>query len=215
MSSDTRPPLRADAERNRRRILDAAQELYASQGLEVSLDEIARHAGVGVGTVYRRFANREELINELFEERLAELLEIAESCLDDPDPLHAVETFLHRVIGEQANDRGLREVTLGSSHGTDRMARMRDQMMPLAQRLIGRAQAAGVIRADMAVTDLPIIAFTIANSADYTEPISPKAWTRLLTFMLDGLRTPNPTPMTAPPLTTDGVEQAMSAWKAH
>ena len=79
-------PLRRDAERNRQRILAAAAEVFNERGLDVSLDEIARHAGVGVGTVYRRFSTKEELVEALFMERLGAVAAIAEQALKAPDP---------------------------------------------------------------------------------------------------------------------------------
>ncbi|GAB3681151.1 TetR/AcrR family transcriptional regulator [Actinocorallia lasiicapitis] len=212
MSSDTRP-LRADAERNRRRVLNAAAELFAEQGLEVTLDDIARHAGVGVGTVYRRFANREALVDELFEEKLVQLVTIAEQALTEPDPWLALSGFLTGMCTAQAGDRGLREIVLGGSHGSDRVRRTRERLMPIGRTLIERAQAAGVVRADLNVTDMPIIAFTIATVADYTGAIAPEAWRRQLAFVLDGLRTPEPAELTAPPLTVDQVDVVMRGWR--
>src|ERR1700761_4755874 len=98
MATTSERPLRKDAERNRQRVLDAARELFAERGLGVSLDDIARHAGVGVGTVYRRFPDKEQLIDALFEERIGEMLSAAGESLEMPDPWLALVRFLERAL---------------------------------------------------------------------------------------------------------------------
>src|SRR5919199_6062316 len=90
--------LRKDAARNRQRLLDAASELFAARGLDVTLNDIAHHAGVGVGTAYRRFANKEEVIDALFEQRLNEVATRAEAALTDPDAWHGLTSFLEQSL---------------------------------------------------------------------------------------------------------------------
>src|SRR6187551_3752942 len=102
-------PLRADAERNRRRILVAAAEVFAKRGLDAGLDEIARHAGVGTGTVYRRFPDKALLIDALFESRIDSLLEVARTALARPDAWDGLVHFLEKSIEMQQADRGLKE----------------------------------------------------------------------------------------------------------
>src|SRR5207248_4027407 len=102
-------PLRADAERNRQRILDAARELFADRGLGVTLNDIAHHAGVGVGTVYRRFPDKKQLIDGLFEQRLEDLVALMDLAVSDPDPWRGLSGFLEHALELQAADRGLRE----------------------------------------------------------------------------------------------------------
>src|ERR1700710_870300 len=109
MTSETRP-LRKDAERNRERLLAAARELFASRGLEVTLNDIAHHAGVGVGTAYRRFANKEEVIDALFEEGLQDMAAAAQDALVDDDAWRGLVTFLERSMHMQFGDRGLNEI---------------------------------------------------------------------------------------------------------
>src|ERR1700712_2664296 len=106
MTSETRP-LRKDAERNRERLLAAARELFAQRGLGVTLNDIAHHAGVGVGTAYRRFANKEEIIDALFEEALADIAAAANEALVNPDAWAGLEAFLERSLHLQFGDRGL------------------------------------------------------------------------------------------------------------
>src|SRR4030081_3887646 len=95
-------PLRKDAERNRQRILEAARELFTQQGLGVTLNDIAHHAGCGVGTVYRRFPDKEQLIDALFEERVGELVARAEEALSDRDPWLGLIGFLEYGLQQQA-----------------------------------------------------------------------------------------------------------------
>jgi AcrR family transcriptional regulator len=105
--STTERPLRRDAERNRERILQAAAELFTERGLDVTLNDIAHHAGVGVGTVYRRFPDKETLIDALFEVRLAQIVALAEAQSRVEDPWEALSGFLERALEMQSADRAL------------------------------------------------------------------------------------------------------------
>jgi AcrR family transcriptional regulator len=181
-------PLRRDAERNRQRILAAARELFAERGLDVTLDDIARGAGVGVGTVYRRFPDKEQLIDALFEERVGEISKAAGESLLIADPWSAFVGFLERSLELQAEDRGLKEVLLGSAHGQARVERARREIEPLVSQLLRRAQDAGAIRADLDVHDLILLQHAIGEVADYTREADPQVWRRMLVIVLDGLR---------------------------
>src|SRR5207244_7455255 len=110
-------PLRRDAERNRQRILDAARVVFAERGLSGSHDDIARQAGVGVGTVYRRFPDKEQLIDALFEARIGEVAEVARAAVGNPDPWEALVGFVIRAQELQSQDRGLKEIVLGGTRG--------------------------------------------------------------------------------------------------
>ena len=115
MATTSEQPLRRDAERNRQRILDTAGQLFAERGLGVSLDEIARHAGVGVGTVYRRFPDKDQLIDALFEARIGEILAVATASLEISDPWEALVHFLERSMELQVKDRALKELLHGTT----------------------------------------------------------------------------------------------------
>src|SRR5438067_13101700 len=121
----TEKPLRADAERNRRRILEAAAELFATKGLSVGLDEIAHHAGVGVGTAYRRFPDKRKLIEELFEDRVARMVALAERALAADDAWEGLAGFIERATEHQIANRGLKELVFGSDQGRALSARAR------------------------------------------------------------------------------------------
>lgn len=207
-------PLRRDAERNRQRILDAAREVFAEQGLRGSHDEIARRAGVGVGTVYRRFPDKEQLIDALFEDRVAEIAELAHTALAMDDPWEGLALFLVRGQELQSGDRGLKELILGADGGHARVERARGEISPLVERLLDRAQAAGVVRADITVTDLPLIQFALGAIIDATHATAPDTWRRALAIVLDGLRSPDPSPLGAPPLTLEQFDCAMHEMSA-
>jgi len=181
-------PLRRDAERNRRRILDAARVVFAERGLSASHDDIAREAGVGVGTVYRRFPDKEELIDALFEARIEEIAVLAGAAADHPDPWTALVGFLTRMQELQSEDRGLKEIVLGGAHGAKRGMAARSLIEPLAARVLQRAKAAGVLRSDVELTDLFLVQLAIGTIAESSRDISPDVWRRTMTLVLDGLR---------------------------
>src|SRR5205823_4492319 len=150
-------PLRRDAERNRQRILDAARELFTERGLSVTLNDIAHHAGVGVGTVYRRFPDKAQLIDALFEQRLQQIVELVEAARTDSDPWNGLTRFFEEVLELQAADRGLKELLLGAPGAPARVARLREQIRPLVADIVQRARAAGHLRADCEPEDLGIV----------------------------------------------------------
>lgn len=211
-ASDPAPaPLRRDAERNRRRLLAAAAEVFAERGLEVTLDDIAREAGVGVATAYRRFANKEELIDALFEERIGELVATAQDALTDEDPWRGLVGFLERSLERQATDRGLQQILFDAHHGRERVGRARARLAPPIGELVRRAQEAGELRPDLVATDVPLISMMVGTVVDFTRGVSPAAWRRHLELVLDGLRVRRdaPTPLPEPGLVDDEFERAM------
>jgi AcrR family transcriptional regulator len=214
MATTSERPLRRDAERNRQRILDAAVVLFAERGLGVSLDEIARHAGVGVGTVYRRFPDKEQLIDALFEDRLGEILAAANDSFEMSDPWEALVSFIVGSMELQVKDRGLKELLLGTSTAHARIEQGRQQIQPVVEAILARAQDAGVVRDDIAVSDLMLLQHAIGEAADYTREAAPEAWRRLMAIALDGLRPDRrrPSAMPVPPLDEDQVVCSMREW---
>jgi AcrR family transcriptional regulator len=207
-------PLRADAERNRRKLLDAAAELFARKGLSVGLDEIARHAGVGVGTAYRRFPDKEQLIEALFEDRVEQVVALAERAAERDDAWEGLVEFVTGNVELQSSDQGLKELVFGSPHGRARVESARARIMPAAGRLVARAQAAGELRGDIAQTDVALTVFMLTGLADLTRGTRPDVWRRHLRIVLDGLRTPEPGEMPAAPLSPDALEEVIAALPA-
>lgn len=214
MTINARPdrPLRADAERNRGRILAAAARVFAERGLDVSLDDIAAAAGVGVGTVYRRFPDKDALIDALFEAKIAHVEAVARQALEIEDPWDAFEAFMRAVCRLQAEDRGLKEALLARDRGRDRVAMARERIAPIAVQLLRRAQEAGVVRADLGIFDVPLMHFTVGSLAERTRDVAPGYWERMLTILLDGLRADAArTPMPGEPLRQEQFVAAMTA----
>jgi AcrR family transcriptional regulator len=208
-------PLRRDAERNRQRILAAARDAFAEGGLAVTLDEIARRAGVGVGTVYRRFPDKEQLIDALFEERIGEMVAFAEAALSGDDAWEGLVTFLEAATAAHADDRGLKEVALSGAHGLERVARARELMLPLTTRLVRRAQEQGSLRSDLEPTDLPLLQLMLGSLSECTRDVDPEVWRRFLGILTDGLRTrrDSPSPLVPAALAPEQVQRTMRCWR--
>ncbi|MGF7235448.1 MAG: TetR/AcrR family transcriptional regulator [Frankia sp.] len=208
-------PLRRDAARNRQRILAAARELFAQRGLEVTLDDIAHHADLGVGTVYRRFSNREHLVEALFEERIDQLVAYAEQAARHTDAWQGLVEFLTVSSEALTSDRGLHEVMVSSTYGRGRVARARERIIPLIASLVARARADGQLRADVAPSDIALIQVMIGAVAEYSQTTQPHLWRRYLTVLLDGLRPhrDTATPLPEPALDEPGLDEAMRSWR--
>lgn len=223
--TDTRPPsagptdrpLRKDAARNRARILEAAGELFAQRGLGTTLNDVAHHAGVGVGTVYRHFPDKTELIETLFQTRVDEMVAIAQQGLADPDSWRGLVTTLTRVLELQARDRALGEIALEAPESVERVTRVRARMLPIGAELVRRAQAAGTVRADIDPTDLALTQLMVGTVVDASRDVAPDVWRRYLGIMLRGIATrPDELgPLDRPPLTPDGVDAVMANKRAR
>ena len=188
MSSTADRPLRADAERNRRRIMDSARALFAERGLEVTLNDIAHHAGVGVGTVYRRFPTKDDLIDALFEEAVSDIVAIARAGLADPDPWNGFVGTLERVLEFQEADRGLKELMLSTTRDQAGVARVRARMVPIVAQLMERARDAGQLRPDIVPQDFPLIQILLGGIIDVARDEAPGLWRRYLEIIVQGLR---------------------------
>jgi AcrR family transcriptional regulator len=202
-------PLRKDAERNRQRILDAASQVFAERGLDATLDDIADHAGLGVGTVYRRFPNKEALVETLFEQRVEQMVALAEQATAEQEPWPAFAAFLRRAAFLHAEDRGLQQAMLSGGYGHKRVAAARARLLPAIVGLIERAQAEGTLRPDFRPTDIPIILKMISCVVHYTSGVNHDAWRRYLELLIDSLHAVEG----RPPLPVDAltVEEATRA----
>ena len=206
-------PVRKDVARNRGLLLSAADELFGERGVEVTLDDIARHAGVGVATAYRHFDSKQALLQALVEgriERIAERMQAAERL---EDPREAFETFIYRACEMQAKDRGMRE-SVHANNGLPGAASFRERLEPIARRIVDRAMAAGVLRPEFDIADIPMLFVSIGSIADYAGAVEPELWRRYLDFFMDGVLavgTPRRT-MSVPPLAAEQVEAAIENW---
>jgi AcrR family transcriptional regulator len=205
-------PLRADAERNRQRLLAAAKELFAVRGLDVTLDEIARHAGVGTGTAYRRFPNKNALIDALLVDRINELGAIATECLEEPDPWVGLTSYFERALALQVSDRGLKDVLFSPDRGRERVAHARRALGGPATKLVRRAVEAGVVRSDLDTTDVPLINIMLSTVVDFSRDAEPELYRRYLAIMLEGLR-PHSQPLPAPALSIPRFQELMTTFR--
>ena len=180
---------RSDAVRNRTAVIEAARKVMAKHGLEAQMDEIARAAKVGVGTVYRHFPNKADLIVALADYRFQRLAEFARDALAEDDPGPAFERFLFRAGELQASDQALSDVMRGYEDVMPEAAE-RAGLLELTREVLTRAQAAGAIRPDVVAEDVPMVMCGIGTTTNHPAPfIGPGAWRRFLALVLDGMRT--------------------------
>lgn len=163
-----RPALRADAAHNRTRLLTAARELFTERGIDVPMSAIARRAGVGVATLFRRFPDRQSLVAEVFTTELAHCESVLDVAADDPDPWHGFCTFVEEIARMQVEDRGFTEAFLTAFADDSRIDEKRARAEATFSRLVHRAQRAGRLRADFSPNDLPLI--FLANGGLRTAP---------------------------------------------
>lgn len=202
-------PLRRDAERNRQLILQAARELFAERGLSATLDDIAAHAGVGVGTVYRRFADRDALVDALFTDRIAALVALAQAALLVEDPWEGLVGFMRDHIAMQLEDRSFASVLLSDVHGREAVHEAKKSLQPVVAELVARAHAAGVIRDDLTFADIPVLTMMFGTVVDATRDVAPAVWERYFTIMLDGIRPASTTPLPSEALTLEQIPDVM------
>jgi AcrR family transcriptional regulator len=194
-------PLRRDAQRNRDLIVAAARAAFAAEGLGVPVEDIARRAGVGMGTLYRRFPSKDDLIDAVLADAFEQYAEAAEAALALEDPWQGFCAFLERALSLHAENRGLKDLIASSDHGRARTAAMRSRVQPVLTRLIARAQEHGALRADFALEDIPLVLWSSGRVVEVTSTVAPELWRRSLGLMLDGLRADAATPLPQPPLT--------------
>lgn len=208
------PPrrLRADAARNQQRIVEAARQLFADHGLEITLDDVAERAGVGVGTVYRRFANKKELIAEVFEQNVGEFAVAAEAAAKHPDPWLGLVQFFEYACTHLATNRGFSEVMLELEEDMERFAQLRDRIKPTIAAVVDRAREAGALQPDIEPSDFFALIHMVDAIAEFSKPVNPNTWQRYMAIALNGVRSDDAPrrPLPAPPLTDEEVEQAKS-----
>jgi AcrR family transcriptional regulator len=183
--------LRSDAARNRARVLDVAYEAFAAEGLSVPIDEIARRAGVGAGTVYRHFPTKESLFQAVVANRIEQLVEHARALSDERDPGDALFAFLAILVTEGATDQGLVEALAGEGFDlADAAPDAEERFMATLADLLDRAQEAGAVRADVNTRDLKTLLVGCQAMQRYDRDSDTTR--RLLAIVHDGLK-PRPT----------------------
>ena len=194
---------RRDAVRNRELLLAAARDVFGERGVDASLEEIARRAGLGIGTLYRHFPSRQALIDALLEERLGAVVALADAAA--ADPADGLRRFLEAMIDLQARERVLREVLHRSAHA-GRVAELRAEVHDALEQLLAHAHAEGALRTDFALSDLALLLWSFGPLIDAGIPATARR--RHLHWMLDGLRPAAATAQAAPPLSQAQLERA-------
>ena len=190
------PVLRADARRNQQAVIVAAKKLFAEEGLDAQMPDVAKAAKVGVGTVYRHFPTKDDLIAALAGERFVRLAEKAREELKAEDPWEGLCDFIRFSAQIQADDRGLCEV-MGSRPEVMSASAEAVGLDKLCDQLVKRAQGSGELRKDLAWEDIPMIACALGGITQAHGPGAGR-WPRLVEIVLDGLRAPGGTKLPKP-----------------
>jgi AcrR family transcriptional regulator len=202
--------LRSDAQRNRDAILAAARRVFPEQGLEAPLEEIARRAGVGIATLYRRFPTRTELLDAVLAPAVQEHVDAAEQALAMEDPWEGFASYLERSCQLQASDRGLNDIMSMRLPRATAVEAAKRRLYRLVEELVARAQRAGRLRADVTQEDLVFLYWANARILQATRAAgAPDAWRRHLGLLLDGFRADRAHPLPEPPLSPRQVYRAM------
>jgi AcrR family transcriptional regulator len=180
--------LRRDAERNRQRIVAAARELFAVRGLEATLNDVAHHANVGVGTVYRRFATKEELLEAVFEDSIDQVACLAEAAVHVEDSWDGFVWFVEHLCELTATDRGLREMVCSKAYGGYRVECARLRLDPHLTMVVERARKDGYLRAEIEAGDMPILNLLAGTVSEWAGHVEPDLWRRYVALLLDGMR---------------------------
>jgi AcrR family transcriptional regulator len=215
-------PLRRDAQRNRDAIVAAARQVFCDHGLEAPLEEIARQAGVGIATLYRRFPSRAELLDAVLADTVQAHVEVAEQALAADDPWDGFASYLEATCRLQAADRGLNDVMGMRFPRATAVEAAKTRLFELVGELVRRAQASGQLRPDLTREDLAFLNWGNARILQASRAAgAPDAWRRHLGLLLDGFRAERAHPLPQPPLSLRQVHRAMvilgrrSAGDAH
>lgn len=204
-------PLRADAARNREKILAAAAQVFAERGLEATLDDIADAAQVGVATVYRRFPDKDALVLALFEDVIDDLAVLAARAGASENSWEGFVSFLEVMLERQCANRGLRDVFVGSPYARERMEAAKLRIGPAFSALVARAQADGYLRDDVTEADILAIEMMI-STLGAAKGDDAALWRRHLAIALDGLVVRRDVPRELPP--SPPVEVVLAALHA-
>lgn len=201
--------------RNRALLLESADALIREHGMDLSLNAVAHHAGVGVGTVYRHFPDREALIAGMFEQRVDRVYEIMASHAKDEDPVAGLRDAVFEICRMQAMDRGVWEVASAGGRESHREI-LQVRLLPMARKLVRRANATGRPRVKFETNDLPVLLWTGGALHAHLGSVSPTTWWRYVqllfnSFLLDD--DPARTPIDHKAPTIDQIDSAMRGWR--
>jgi AcrR family transcriptional regulator len=204
------PTLRADAQRNLERILEAARAVFAEVGLEASVADVAERAGVGTATIFRRFPTKDDLVAAVIEQELHSTLERVRVTARE-DPAAALAEFMATAVAAYIGDRCLCEASGGELFQRPRIVALADELTAELNELVRRAQRAGAIRRDVVAEDIGFLIGAVGRAGLWLERTAPGAWRRYLEIILDGLRPEGATRLRHKPPTTQQLHDAKRA----
>lgn len=204
-----RTPRRRDARERHDRLIAAAQREFAARGVDASLEGIARDAGVAIGTLYRHFPTRLDLLMAALAPRLEEFLSGAKKAMAMDDPWNSFVCYMENLFRVQAGHRGFNDFLSRRFPGSPDTERIHDQMCRQIEDVLTRAQEAGEARPDITLADIVNLIWSNGRMIDATSTTAPNAWRRHLYLMLDAYRTERAHPIPEPPMTEDQLYDAM------
>jgi AcrR family transcriptional regulator len=185
------PPsaLRADAARNRERIIAAAAAVFAERGLDAATAEIAHRAGVGEATLFRRFPTKDDLIDAIIETRMEEVAALADAAAEHVDPGAALERFMQDLVKQFSRDKGFFEAAGERCMSDPKFQPLRERGFDAVGRLLNRAQDAGAVRGDLSPLDISFLAGSAMYAMEVSKPgLREDLWKRYLRVILDGMK---------------------------
>jgi AcrR family transcriptional regulator len=207
-SAESGRPIRADARRNRERLLKAAFEVFAEVGVDAQMTDIADVAGLGIGTLYRNFASKEQLVNALVLDRLTSAARAARKIVDAPDAWDALVRLIRSITDVQLENRVLSQFMGGRIAGSPELQEQRDIVYGILETVVERAKHDGQLRDDVNVADIRMIMMALAHVASSDSPLAQLLVMRYLGVVIDGLRAPAGSELPGPPLSIADSEDA-------
>ncbi|QYX79417.1 TetR/AcrR family transcriptional regulator [Streptomyces akebiae] len=192
-------PLRSDAERNRERIAAAARKVFARDGLGASMASVAREAGVGIATMFRRFPTKEELVDAVFLDRMDAYATAVAVALEDPDPWNGFVGYIETACAMQAADSGFADVLITTFPTAKALERRRNEAYEGMVELISRAKATGRLREDFDSSDMVLLHMANAGVVNATGDAAPDAWRRVVALLVQSFEAPSRGPLPASP----------------
>ncbi|GAA5025013.1 TetR/AcrR family transcriptional regulator [Streptomyces siamensis] len=207
---------RSDARRNRERLVEAARELFAEQGLDAPLDVIARRAGVGNATLYRHFPSRAALVDEVFEDALTATMAAGERARTAADAWTGLVDYMESVFAGLAADRGAIDLMTTGLEGVTTLEAVHAHNRETVDALLRRGREQGTVRGDLGAEDLLFALAALGRAVPALAATAPDAWRRPLALLLDGLRaSPASAPLPEPPLTADQLDDVLRKLGPH
>ena len=203
--------MRADAERNRRRLLDAATQMFCERGLDVGVGEIAQQAGVGRGTLFRNFPSKEHLIAAIVVERMTESINRGRAALEAPDAGEALFELIEQSVGRSQTDRTLFDAIGDTWLANDEIRRIHTEMLGMLEALVRRAQEAGAVRTDISAVDVLMMIKGVCEAVSSFQHVNPDVALRQLDLIRSAISVPgNERPLRGQPPTVEDLERTAS-----